>query len=452
MLLYDVVSCSQAVGATRSRLAKRGALTELLRRAEPADVETVVSYLSGELRQRRTGIGWAGLRSLPDPAVEPSLTLDEVDEEFARISRLSGSGSATARADAVAALFGRATSAEQAFLRGLVSGELRQGALDAAMVDAVAAASEVPLARVRRAVMLCGATGPVAVAALTGGASAVDAFGLVVGRPVRPMLASSAADIAAALDKVAGDEVALDVKLDGVRIQVHKRADDVRVFTRSLDDITERLPEVVAVAHTLSAERVILDGEALTLDESGAPRPFQETAARTARHIAGDGGDGDPGGTVTPFFFDCLHIDGADLVDEPLRERIARLDEAVPATFVVPRLVTSSHEEGQRFFDETVDTGQEGVVVKALDAPYDAGRRGAAWVKVKPHHTLDLVVLAVEWGSGRRRGRLSNIHLGARDPESGEFVMLGKTFKGMTDEILAWQTERFLELETSRSS
>ncbi|MGI8577745.1 MAG: ATP-dependent DNA ligase [Nocardioidaceae bacterium] len=450
MLLSDVVVVSQQVASTRSRLAKRDAIAELLRRGDPADLEIVVPYLSGELRQRKTGLGWAALQSLPEPADTPSLTLVEVDAAFARSAALAGVGSAAGRAAAVAALFGRATASEQRFLRGLISGDVRQGALDAAMLDAIAAASGVSLGSIRRAAMLRGSTAPVALAALTVGAAAVAEFGLVVGQPVRPMLASSAPSVGAAFDKIGAAEVSLDVKLDGIRIQVHRHGAGVRVFTRSLEEITDRLPEVVAVARAFAASEVILDGEALSLDETGRPRAFQETAARTARHLAGVT---DPSGpTVTPFFFDCLHVDGVDLLDLPLSERLTHLDVIVPSTFLVPRLVTSDSDAGQRFFDEAVASGQEGVVVKSLTAPYDAGRRGAAWVKVKPRQTLDLVVLAVEWGSGRRRGTLSNIHLGARDPANGGFVMLGKTFKGMTDEILAWQTERFLALETSRTA
>jgi DNA ligase-1 len=465
MLLAEVVAVSREVAATRSRLTKRDALTELLRRTEPEDVEVVVAYLAGELRQRRTGVGWAGLAQLPPPAAEPSLTVAGVDAQFEAIAALAGRGSAAARTEAVAALFGAASADEQRFLRGLVSGDVRQGALEAAMVEAVALAADVPLASVRRAVMLRGATGPVALAALTGGPDAVADFSLTVGQPVRPMLAASAPDVASAFDKVTdgrggagaheghrgegvGAGVCVDTKLDGIRIQVHKRGDEVRIFTRSLEEVTERLSDVVAVTARLGARHVILDGEAMTLDATGRPKPFQETASRTARRLAGDDAASD---TVTPFFFDVLHLDGEDLIDLPLRDRLERLDATVPSAFVVPRTLTDESDAASGFFEDAVSSGQEGVVVKALDAPYEAGRRGAAWVKVKPRHTLDLVVLAVEWGSGRRQGWLSNIHLGARDPDGG-FVMLGKTFKGMTDEVLRWQTERFLELEESRSA
>ncbi len=448
MLLDTLVATSSEVAATPSRLAKREALAALLTQAGPADVEIAVAYLAGEVRQRRTGIGWALLRSLPEPAAEPTLSLLDVDAELGRVSDLAGAGSAAARSQAVAGLFAKATVSEQSFLRALISGEIRQGALDSTMLDALSVASSVPLPVIRRAVMLRGATGPVASAALTGGVRAVEAFGLEVGQPVRPMLASTAPDIDAALEKVgAGVQVSIDIKLDGIRIQAHKDGEVVRLYTRSLDDITDRLPEVVDTVRGCRADRLILDGEAIALTPDGRPRPFQETASRTASRLDISA----PLTTsVTAFFFDCILVDDEDLLDLPLADRLRRLDGVAPSPSVVPRLVTSDVEAARAFFAAAVDSGQEGVVVKALDAVYDAGRRGAGWVKVKPRHTLDLVVLAVEWGSGRRRGTLSNIHLGARDPDTGGFVMLGKTFKGMTDEMLAWQTRRFLELETSR--
>jgi DNA ligase-1 len=449
MLLADLVDTSAAVAATRSRRAKVAALAALLERAlleraEPDDVVTLTSYLGGTLRQRRTGLGWRSVAELPEPADSPTLTISDVHDGFEAIAALEGSGSKAARAAAVVDLFGRATAAEQAWLRGLVTGEVRQGALDALVQEAVAAASGVPLASVRRAAMLAGSTTEAAVAAMSGGEEAVAAFGLEVGRPVSPMLASSAPDVPAAIEKAGGGRVAVDTKLDGIRIQVHRDGDDVRISTRTLDDITSRLPEVVAVALGLPARRFVLDGEALALDADGRPRPFQETSSRTGRLVAGEGGV-----AVTPYFFDVLHLDGEDLLDSPAHERAAALERLVPEQHRVARLVTDDPEGATAFLRDAIAAGHEGVVVKGLEAPYAAGRRGSAWVKVKPVHTLDLVVLAVERGSGRRRGWLSNIHLGARDPESGDFVMLGKTFKGMTDEMLAWQTERFTELATS---
>ena len=326
----------------------------------------------------------------------------------------------------------------------MVTGSVRQGALDAIVQEAVARAAAVPLAAVRRAAMLTGSTIRAAVVAFDGGAEALGLVALEVGRPVLPMLASSAPDLPSALAKVGGDRVAVDAKLDGIRIQVHRDGDAISVSTRTLEDITSRLPEVVSVALALPATRFVLDGEALALDAEGRPRPFQETASRTAQAAQEDGGV-----AVTPYFFDVLHLDGDDLMELPGEQRLTVLERLVPEQYRVPRLVTADADQAAEFLRSTLADGHEGVVVKSLDAPYDAGRRGAAWVKVKPVLTLDLVVLAVEWGSGRREGWLSNIHLGARDPETGGFVMLGKTFKGMTDEMLAWQTERFTELATS---
>jgi ATP-dependent DNA ligase I len=449
MLLAAVVATSATVASTASRLAKRAALATLLTSLDDAaDILIAVAYLSGELRQRRTGLGWAAVSSMPDAAVEASLQLVEVDAELDRIAGLSGPGSSSARAGRLESLLARATADEQVFLRSLILGDVRQGALDSAMLDAVAAASGVPLADVRRAAMLRGAAGPVAVAALLEGHAAVESFGLTVGQPLRPMLASSAPDVATALAKldVQGGAV-IDTKLDGIRIQVHKAADRVWIYTRSLDDITDRLPEVVELVRRLPVDSLILDGEALALDTAGRPRPFQDTAARTATSAPDSSG----ADAVTPFFFDCLYADGEPLIDQPLSERLQRLDNVVPAKSVARRLVTEDTLAGERFFSDVIAAGQEGVVIKASGSRYDAGRRGAAWIKVKPHHTLDLVVLAVEPGSGRRSGTLSNIHLGARDPDTGEFVMLGKTFKGMTDEMLRWQTRRFAQLEISRT-
>lgn len=443
MLLAELVATSSEVAATRSRKAKTALLAELLGRVEPAELEVVVSYLGGALRQRRTGLGWRGVSELPPPAGEPSLTVLEVHEAFEAMSLLSGAGSQQARRDAVEALFGRATAAEQAWLRAIVTGNLRQGALDAVTQEAVAQVADVPLAAVRRAAMLAGSTVAAAGAAFEG-EEALAAIGLEVGRPIMPMLASSAPDVAAAMSGLSADgasEVAVDAKLDGIRIQVHRDGDEVLVVTRSLDDITGRLPEVVEVARSLPAQRFVLDGEALALSDDGRPMAFQDTASRTAQ---------DSGVAVTPHFFDLLHVDGRDLLDSPGHERLAALDALVPEQHRVRRLVTRSTQEADNFARETVAAGHEGVVLKDLSAPYAAGRRGSAWVKVKPVHTLDLVVLGVEWGSGRREGWLSNIHLGARDPSSETgFVMLGKTFKGMTDEMLAWQTERFTELAVS---
>jgi len=433
MLLADVVATSAAVTATRSRTAKVAAFADLLRRVadnEPDAIPIVTSYLAGVLRQRRTGLGWRSLQNLPDPAATATLEIQEVDAAFERLAVLAGAGSQVARAEATRSLFARATADEQRWLRGIVTGEVRQGALDSLVQEGLAVAGGIPVGSVRRAAMMAGSTVDIAVAALTGGEDALAAFTLEVGRPVLPMLASTAPTVEAAMAKAGGGEVAIDTKLDGVRIQVHRRGDEVLVVTRSLDDVTDRHPEVVSVARALPCRDVVLDGEVLALDPEGRPRPFQETASRAAT----------VGGTVrlTPAFFDLLHLDGRDLVDSPTSERLAALEDVVPEPHRVPRLVTADASEAEEFAAQVLALGHEGVVVKSLTAPYAAGRRGATWVKVKPVHTLDLVVLAVERGSGRRSGWLSNIHLGARDGD--EFVMLGKTFKGMTDEILAWQT------------
>jgi DNA ligase 1 len=445
MLFADVAATSSALAATRSRLAKRSLLVDVLRRTGPDEVPVVARYLGGALRQRRTGLGWRSLNSLPDPASEPSLQVLAVDASFERMSNLAGPGSSTARTALARELFAAATADEQRLLRGLVSGDLRQGALDALLLEAVAEAAGVPADAVRRAAMLAGATEPVAEAALLADSpeaalAALARFGLTVGRPVRPMLASSAPDVAAAVEGFGGRTVVVDAKLDGIRIQVHRNGDDVRVYTRSLDDITDRVPELAAMVRGLPVDTVVLDGEAVALGPDGRPRPFQETAARSATSDA----EVAAATTLSPFFFDVLHADGRDLLDVPLVDRLAELDR-VAAGNIVERLITADAATAQDAFARWVKAGQEGVLVKDATSTYEAGRRGAAWVKVKPRHTLDLVVLAVERGSGRRSGLLSNIHLGARNPDGG-FVMLGKTFKGMTDEMLAWQTERFTEL------
>lgn len=443
MLVHQVAQTSAAVAATRSRKEKVAAIALALSEAG-ADLAMVTSWLAGSLRQRRTGVGYRGLQDLPEPADTATLTVAETDAVFESLGGFSGAGSQAARAAAVAELFGRATALEQRWLRGLITGEVRQGALDALVIEAVAAATGVGVTKVRRAAMLAGGPTPAALAAFSGGEQELADIQLKVGRPVLPMLASSASDLAAAMAKagVADAPVAVDTKLDGIRIQVHRDGDEVLITTRSLDDITHRLPEVVDLARSLPSESFVLDGEALALDESGRPRPFQETASRTAQSS---------GVAVTAYFFDLLSLNGHDLLDEPGSERLAALENLVPTEALVPRLVTADHDEAQEFVTRALAAGHEGVVVKNLQAPYAAGRRGAGWVKVKPVHTLDLVVLAIEWGSGRRQGWLSNIHLGARDDTSPTgFVMLGKTFKGMTDEILTWQTERFLALETER--
>lgn len=441
----DVASTSLNVGATSSRLTKVGHIADLLHRAatDPELVATVVSWLSGELRQRQIGVGWAALRSLPPPASSPTLTVGQVDATFTEIGAVSGKGSQTRRAALITGLFAAATETEQTFLLRLLGGELRQGALIGIMTDAVAKAAGLPAATVQRAAMLGGDLPAVAAAALTGGA--LDAFTLQVGRPVGPMLAQTASDVADALERHDGTTI-FEAKLDGARVQIHRRGDAVTVYTRSLDDVTARLPEVVEATLALPVTDLIADGEAIALRPDNRPHRFQITASRFGRSVdVAAARDKQP---LSVFFFDILHRDGADLLDAPTTERLAALDALVPARQRVDRLATSDPSAAGAFLDATLAAGHEGVMAKAPGAPYQAGRRGAGWLKVKPVHTLDLVVLAVEWGSGRRRGKLSNIHLGARDPESGGFVMVGKTFKGMTDTMLDWQTQRFTELAT----
>ncbi|MEH1056424.1 ATP-dependent DNA ligase [Micromonospora sp. CPCC 206171] len=462
MRFLDLAATSAAVGATSSRRAKVELLAAALRALDPIEVPAGSGYLAGELRQRQTGVGWAALRDLPAPAAEPSLTVAAVDAAIDRIAAVSGPGSQARRRELLGALFAAATADEQRLLVGLFSGELRQGAQAGLLADAIARAAEVPVAAVRRALLLAGDLRAVAVAALSGGAAALAEFGLQVGRPLAPMLAQSAPSVDAALDAT-GVPAVVDVKLDGIRIQVHRSGDDIAVFTRSLEECTTRVPEVVAAVRALPARELVLDGEAIGLDATGRPLPFQQTSSRAARRTTPSTTGGAPvapavlaaaettGQTVlTPYFFDLLHLDGEDLIDRPGRERWAALAGAVDESLLVGRMEVDDAERAAVAFAAAVDAGQEGVVVKAPDAPYDAGRRGAAWVKVKPRHTLDLVVLAVEWGSGRRQGWLSNLHLGARDPRTGDFVMLGKTFKGLTDELLRWQTERFLSLAVER--
>jgi ATP-dependent DNA ligase I len=441
VLLAELTATSEAVGATRARTAKIERLADTLRRLGPGEVAIGVAYLSGELRQRQIGVGYRSLRDLPAPAAAATLEVVEVDAACARIGALAGPGSQAARREALRALFARATDDEQRFLIRLMTGELRQGAQEGVMVEAVARAAGVPRDAVRRALMLRGDLGAVAEVALTDGATGLARAGLEIGRPIRPMLAAPGDDVEAALQRTG--PAAVEYKLDGARMQVHRRGDEVRAFTRSLDEITARVPEVVEAVLALPARDLVLDGEAIALRPDGRPHPFQVTASRFGTRTT------DGGVPLTPLFFDLLHVDGEDLIDRPGSERIAALIELVPTASRVPRALVDDARGAQAFLDAALAAGHEGVLVKDLDAPYAAGRRGAGWLKVKPRHTLDLVVLAAEWGHGRRRGWLSNLHLGARDPAGG-FVMLGKTFKGLTDVMLTWQTERLLALEVAR--
>lgn len=446
VLLLDVASTSLNVGGTSSRLTKVAHIADLLRRAaaDPQAVAIIVSWLSGELRQRQIGVGWASLRSRPPPGPEPpTLTVAGVDAAFFEIGAVSGKGSQARRTDLLNALFAAATETEQAFLVRLLGGELRQGALAGIMADAVAKATGIPVASVQRAAMLGGDLPAVAAAALSGSAAALDAFTLRVGRPVSPMLAQTATGVADAIERHDGTTI-FEAKLDGARVQIHRAGDEVTVYTRSLDDVTARLPEVVEATLALPVTDLIADAEAIALRPDRSPHRFQVTASRFGRSV--DVAAAVAAQRLSVFFFDVLHRDGSDLLDAPTTERLAALDALVPPAQRVDRLLTSDPSAAAAFLDATLAAGHEGVMAKAPGAPYLAGRRGAGWLKVKPVHTLDLVVLAVEWGSGRRRGKLSNIHLGTRDPATGEFVMVGKTFKGMTDAMLDWQTARFGEL------
>jgi len=448
VLLDEIARVSSDVAGTSSRLAKIERLASCLRDLRPDEVAVAVAYLSGELPGGAIGLGWASLRGLPPPAREPTLELLEVHGALRRIGAASGTGSQAARRSETAALFGRATEPERRFLRGLLMGDLRQGALEGVMVEAVARAAKVPPAEVRRASMVAGDLATVAAVAMAEGAAGLSRFGLTVLHPVRPMLAQTAESVQNALARV--HPAAVEWKLDGARIQVHRLGDDVVAFTRNLADVTARVPEVVEQVRGLAVEAIVLDGEAIALRPDGRPHPFQVTMGRFGSRL--DVGSLRGAVPLSPFFFDCLHLDGADLIDRPGEERFARLAERVPASIRAPRILTEDPDEAERFLEEALRHGHEGVMVKALYAPYAAGRRGASWLKVKRAHTLDLVVLAAEWGHGRRQGWLSNLHLGARDPRTGGFVMLGKTFKGMTDQMLGWQTQHLLTLETHRDA
>ena len=438
-LFADVVTASAGVAATSSRSAKVAILADLLGRLEPGEVPVVVGILSGVPRQGRVGVGYATIGAISrPPAVEPSLSVEDVDRAISEVEAATGSGSAARRRELLETLLGRATEPEAAFLVGLLTGGLRQGALAGLMADAVAKAAAVPGAIARRALMLSGDLTEMARIAMADGEEGLRAVGFEIFRPILPMLASTGATVAEALD---GMELAsVEFKLDGIRIQIHRRGEEVRIYTRNLNEITDTLPGIVAAVRGLPVRQAVLDGEALWMD-AGGPAPFQFTVSQI------DSG-APPEGIVT-FLFDVLHVDGEDLLDTPLRERATRLKAVAPA-HTIPGILTSDPAAAQQVLDEAIAAGHEGVVVKDAASTYAAGRRGRAWRKVKPVRTYDLVVLGAEWGHGRRRGWLSNLHLGARDPETGGFVMVGKTFKGLTDELLRWQTEALLARETER--
>lgn len=449
MLLEDLVHTSRRVADTRGRLAKIELLAGLLKRAGPAEIETAIGLLSGAPRQARIGVGYATLQTArpAGAASTPSMELAEIDTALERLAGTSGKGSAQAKQRILGEIFARATTEEQDFLFRLLIGELRQGALEGLMVEALARAAQLDPGTVRRAAMLAGDLGTVARTALSEGAAGLAHFRVQLFRPLQPMLAQAADDVADALTRLG--EAAFEYKLDGARIQVHKANHEVRVFSRLLNEVTVAVPEVVETVRALPAREMILDGEAIALGAGGKPLPFQVTMQRFGRKLNVE--TLRTGLALHSFFFDLLYLDGSSLLDEPYARRLARLEEVVPAERRMPRIITVDSQAAAAFLDQAIRAGHEGVMAKALDARYDAGARGAAWLKVKPAHTLDLVVLAAEWGHGRRRGWLSNLHLGARDAEPGKFVMLGKTFKGMTDEMLDWQTKRLLELEARRT-
>jgi DNA ligase-1 len=439
-LLADVVAASQEVTGTSSRSRKVAILTDLLRTVEAGELPIAVGLLSGAPRQGRVGVGYALAYGVErPPAREPSLTIEDLDRAIVEIRDAIGGGSVAKRRDILGDLLARATEAEAVFVRRLVTGELRQGALAGLMVDAVAKAAGVPGELARRALMLSGDLTRTAEIAMSEGEGGLRAVGFELFRPVLPMLASTAESVPEAMRGF--DRASVEWKLDGIRIQIHRRGDEVRLYTRNLNDITHALPGIVAAVREIRVRQAVLDGEALWLAPEG-PAPFQDTVSRIDREAA-------PEGIVT-FLFDLLHVDGVDLLDMPLAERKARL-QAIAPQLTVPGVITPDPDEGERILDEALAAGHEGVVVKDALSLYGAGRRGKTWRKVKPVRTYDLVVLGAEWGHGRRRGWLSNLHLGARDPRTGGFLMVGKTFKGLTDELLRWQTTELLQRESGRS-
>jgi DNA ligase-1 len=453
MTLADLVATSAAVAASSRRLDKTAKLAALLQELSGDDIAIAVGFLIGWPRQGKIGVGWAmaaQARQVP-PASEPTLELRDVDDVFSALQSAKGRGSAARRQDLLRGLFARATADEQAFLAALAVGEVRHGALEGVLLDAVAKATNVAPDKLRRAVMLAGDLGSVASAVCSEGDAALAAlasYRLELFRPVQPMLADSADDVTEAMQTAGGGSVAIEWKLDGARIQVHRDNSRVAIYTRNLNDVTARLPEIVDAVRVLNARELILDGEVIALASDERPLSFQDTMRRFGRRLDVDALRAEL--PLTPFFFDVLLHDGEEIIDHPLEERLALLDRVLLGAARVPRVITDNDDEARSFQTDALEHGHEGVLVKSMIAPYMAGRRGSAWVKVKTARTFDLVVLAVEWGSGRRQGWLSNLHLGACDPATGGFVMLGKTFKGMTDELLEWQTKELLARETYR--
>lgn len=447
MLLSVPVATSRAVTQTSRRLAKVAAIAEVLRQASPEEVPLVVTWLSGQMRQTRPGVGYAAIRSATAvPAEASTLSISEVDAILDAIAGSQGRGSESRRHELLRDLFRRATEPEQQFLIGLITGELRQGALEGLMIEAVAKAYDLPPERVRRAAMLAGDIARVAQSIAERGSAALDEYSIRLFRPVQPMLAQTAETVSDALRDLG--ETALEWKLDGARVQVHRSGEEVRVYTRNLNDVTPAVPEIVEHVRALPDRELILDGEVISLLPDGRPQPFQITMRRFGRRLDVERLRGDI--PLQPFWFDLLYADGGPVIDAPQRERFSAMQAIVPSSAVTPNLITADTEAAMHFVDDAVERGHEGVMAKAPDAPYAAGARGQSWLKVKQARTLDLVILAAEWGSGRRQGFLSNLHLGARDTANGAFVMLGKTFKGLTDEMLAWQTQELLKLEVAR--
>jgi DNA ligase 1 len=448
-LFADLVSTSQRVAAASARRSKVRELALFLKALPADEIETAVTFLSGEISQGKIGIAYKALHTAAANAAasDAVLSISEVDRSLAAIAAVRGTGSTALRADALRALFSRATLPEQQFLLRLVVGELRQGALAGIMIDAIGAAANLPEAEVRRAAMYSKRLGTVARVALLEGAAALKQFQLELFVPASPMLAQTAVDVGEALKELGG-EAAFEWKMDGARIQAHKVSDEVRIYTRSLNEVTDAVPEIVDMVRALAAPTLILDGEAIAFDASDRPHPFQITMRRFGRKLNIEASRAEL--PIRAFFFDCLHVDGVSIADRSTRDRFEALTGVVPASMRVPRLVTSAESAAGAFYEAALKAGHEGLMAKSLDAPYEAGNRGASWFKIKRAHTLDLLVLAAEWGHGRRVGRLSNLHLGALDSATGEYVMLGKTFKGLTDATLEWQTKQLLAREIRR--
>lgn len=448
-LLATLVEVSNRVGATSSRTAKIRELAQTLRALEPDEIEIGVHYLAGELPQGKIGISYSTLQSAArgEGASVPALTITELDRRITELAALRGTGSTSTRARALAELFDLATPPEREFIVRLLIGELRQGALGGVMLDAIIAASGLAPGEVRRAAMYAENLGALAKVALLEGVAGLARLDLQVLSPIAPMLAQTAADVQEALEQLGGQAI-FEWKMDGARIQVHKSHDTVRIYTRSANDVTAAVPEIVIAVREFPAAELILDGEAITFTPAGRPHSFQTTMRRFGRKL--DVAKLQAELPIRAYFFDCLYLEGESVAHRSTQERTEALYRAVPEVMRMPRLVTSSPGEAQAFYEDALKSGHEGLMAKALDAPYEAGNRGASWLKIKRAHTLDLVVLAAEWGHGRRTGKLSNLHLGALDPQTGEYVMLGKTFKGLTDAMLEWQTQALLAREVDR--